>query len=173
MSKVWLFSAHQGHPIPLPVTGLEGDVSPISGQWLKGGQPEVTLSGKGCLGFKKDSPGKYQSFPFCCLHVIHFVSVRNARLRYKATMLRMAEEKDRNLGDWIVLVSHWINEPWSNPTSGLQVTWESSVFLLFKPVEMELSISYRHLIDDRSHDTTEWFPLEADFDIEFTLQEIS
>ena len=51
----------------------------------------------------------------------HFVSVRNAMLKYKATMLRMAEEKERNLRDWMVLVSHWINEPWSNPTSGLQV----------------------------------------------------
>lgn len=49
------------------------------------------------------------------------------------------------------LVSHWINEPWSNPTSGLQVIWESSVSLLFKPVEMELSISCRHLTDKIDH----------------------
>lgn len=46
----------------------------------------------------------------------------------------------------MVLVSHWINEPWSNPTSGLQVIWESSDSLLLKPVEMELSISLDHMI---------------------------
>lgn len=93
-------------------------------------------------------------------------------LKYKATMLRMAEEKERNLKDWMVLVSHWINEPWSNPTLWLQVIWESSDSLLFKPVEMELSISGRHLIDKIDHMIPQsGFPWKQIFT--WSLQEIS
>lgn len=57
----------------------------------------------GCLALK-DLPEKFQSFFFCrtCSHlrVIHVLTVRNARLRYKAAMLKMAEQKERNFGTW-------------------------------------------------------------------------
>lgn len=46
--------------------------------------------------------------------------------------------------------------------------------ILFKPDEMELSITYKHLTNEgRLYDATGWIPMEADSEMEFTSQEVS